>query len=233
MTQIAVNRRRSGLCAALYRTLYGLMLSYSQYVLAAEEPRARFAPQPAKVSVAIESLAPGRAGGTGHYHVEIARDDPRLTPELSRISAWLRRQSWDFSEDDLRTVRRLRGGVRMDVPLDDASRLYLNFIPGNRERRDGLRWQPLSEEAAGSGSGPRWSVGCLLHTRGRVEGREMSEEDKAELGLTPQLSVNLDPRGSTLAGSRQLTFQHGDWVHPGNGVVLAGNAWQLTLRWKF
>lgn len=226
-----LERRRRGLWASLCRGLYGLLLWYSQQALAADDARPRFAPQPAKVSVAIESLAPGRAGATGHYRVEIARDDPRLTPELSRISAWLRRQSWDFSEDDLRTVRRLRGGVRMDVPLDDASRLYLNFIPGNRERREGLRWQPLSEEAGART--PRWSVGCLLHTRGRVEGQETSEEEKAELGLTPQLSVNLDPRGSALAGSRQLTFQHGDWVHPGNGVVLAGNAWQLTLRWKF
>ena len=232
MAPFVKERRRSGLGATLYRMLYGLMLSYSQYTLAAEETRPRFAPMPAKVSVAIESLSPGRDGVTGHYRVEISRDDPRLTPELSRISAWLRRQSWDFSEDDLRTVRRLRGGVRMDVPLDDASRLYLNFIPGNRERREGLRWQPLSEET-GSGPAPRWSVGCLLHTRGRVEGREMSEEEKAELGLTPQLSVNLDPRGSTVTGSRQLTFQHGDWVHPGSGAVLAGNAWQLTLRWKF
>lgn len=230
MIPSSIERRRRGPWAAVRRGLYGAMLWYSQQVLAAEEARPRFAPQPAKVSVAIESLAPGGSGGT--YRVEIVRDDPRLTPELSRISAWLRRQAWDFSEDDLRTVRRLRGGVRMDVPLDDASRLYLNFIPGNRERRDGLRWQPLSEEM-GAGRTPRWSVGCLLHTRGRVEGQDTSEDDKAELGLTPQVSLNLDPTGQTLAGSRQLTLQRGDWVDPVSGAMQASKAWQLSLRWKF
>lgn len=232
MDKVGRERRKQGWLASLQRGLYSLMLWYSQQVLANEQTPPRFAPAPAKISVAIETLKPASPGGTAHYRVQINRDDPRLTPELSRVSAWLRRQSWEFNEDDFRTARQLRGGMRVDVPLDDASRLYLNFIPGNRERREGLRWQPRADQVEYSRS-PRWSVGCLLHTRGRESGREMTEQEKTELGLTPQLSINLDGRHQTASGTRQLTLQHGDWVDPGTGEVDAIDTWQLHLRWKF
>jgi len=232
MNKVGRERRQRGWLGALKRGLYGLMLWYSQQVMANDQAPPRFAPLPAKISVAIESLHPSGNSGTAQYRVQINRDDPRLTPELSRVSAWLRRQSWDFDEDDFRMARQLRGGMRVDVPLDDASRLYLNFIPGNRERREGLRWQPRADQPEFTRT-PLWSVGCLLHTRGRETGREMSEQEKAELGFTPQLSINLDGRHETESGTRQLTLQHGDWVDPGNGQVEAANTWQLHLRWKF
>ena len=231
MHKLGRERRQRGWQGQLKRGLYGLMLWYSQQVMADQADKPRFAPMPAKISVAIESLHPA-SGGSAQYRVDISRDDPRLTPGMSKISEWLRRQSWELDDEDLRTVRQLRGGVRIDVPLDDASKLYLNFIPGNRERREGLRWQPRAEEAQAETT-PRWSIGCLLHTRGQVAGQDMSEEDKAELGFTPQVSINLDGRHETASGTRQLTLQHGDWVNPANGRVNGTNAWQVQLRWKF
>lgn len=233
VSRVGRERRQRGWLGTLRRGLYGLMLWYSQHAMAQPEDRPKFSPMPAKVSVAIESVTPADRGGPAHYRVEINRDDPRLTPELSRVSAWLRRQSWDFDEDDLRTVRQLRGGMRVDVPLDDVSQFYLNFIPGNRERREGLRWQPRADEPLPDQRTPLWSVGCLMHTRGREAGREMSDGEKAELGFTPQLSINLDGRHETATGTRQLTLQHGDWVDPASGEVEAAGAWQLHLRWKF
>lgn len=219
-------RRQRGWRGTLKRGLYGLLLWYSQQLLADETEAPRFAPVAPKLSIAIESL------GSDRYRVEVNRDDPRLTPELSRLSAWLRRQSWDLYEEDLRTLRQLRGGLRLDVPLDDVSQLHLSVIPGNRDRREGLHWQPLADELATSRT-PLWSVGCRMHTRGRIAGTEMRDDDKTELGFTPQLSINLDGRPETRAGSRQLTLQHGDWVEPASGLVSATDTWQVQLRWKF
>jgi hypothetical protein len=130
---------------------------------------------------------------------------------------------------------RIRGGVGVDLLVQDGARLHLDLVPARDPAVRGWRWkQRLGDGARTAGW---WSLGAgfdVVRTAsaGPLDPlRERHPYRDRRIVLSPQLLVDLD-RVAGLDGCAELRLQHAYWRGSGD-LADRDRAMQIELRWRF
>lgn len=221
-------RRRKGLRARLWRTLYGLMLWASQASLAQAAGEPVTAPAPLKVQVSIEAMD-WSGDGTARLRLGYSTEDARLSPRFNRVSELLRLRQHNVVEQ----LRELRRGVGLDIELPDAGKLHLMLHPQEDKLGGGKRWAVSSVEAselqAAREGEAVWSLGTAVDlVETGMPGRDAQRERK--LSVAPQLIVDAD-RLFGMRGDAVVTLQRAYWKS--EQATAPEPVVQLRLNWRF